>query len=196
MQHPVGFSDADKFIIKGKYVYFNSPGNSYLNKFMSSLKLEEKFKNDDDYEVLCESRATTFKNVKEQIKSNSVSKMIYEEPKQDFKFKKERKGKKINHEKRQCKNIKKNKIRQNGYSYKMYCISQHIIKPIELLEIEELEIEEYYLLNLNNDYIGYFSEDEPYYDSEPFYDSEPYYDSEEEAERQLERGRDMCMWHW
>jgi hypothetical protein len=24
--------------------------NSYLNKFMSTLKLEEKFKNDDDYE--------------------------------------------------------------------------------------------------------------------------------------------------
>jgi len=62
MQHPVGFSDSDKFIIKGKYVYFNSPGNSYLNKFMSSLKLEEKFKNNDDYEVLCKSRATTFKN--------------------------------------------------------------------------------------------------------------------------------------
>jgi hypothetical protein len=174
MQHPVGFSDADKFIIKGKYVYFNSPGNSYLNKFMSSLKLEEKFKNDDDYEGLCESRAATFKNTEEQIKSNPVSKMIYEEPKQDFKFKKERKGKFENIKKRQYKNVKKHKIRQNGYDDKMHYINQHIIKPIELLEKEEFEIEEYYLLNLNNDYSDYCLE------------NDSYYDWEEEEERRLE----------
>ena len=34
MNHPVGFYDSKKFIIKGKYVYYNSPGNSYLNKFI------------------------------------------------------------------------------------------------------------------------------------------------------------------
>ena len=181
MQRPVGFLDADKFIIKGKYVYYNSPGNSYLNKFMSSLKLEEKFKNDDDYEVLCKNRATTSKNVEKQYKPTAVSKMIYEELKEDFKFKKERKGKFKNIQKRQCKNIKKHKIRQNGYNDKMQYISQHIIKANELFKKEEIEIEEYYLLNLNTDYNDY---------SDYYRENNSYYDSEEE-ERQLE-----CAIEW
>jgi hypothetical protein len=32
MHHPLGFYDSEKFIIKGKYVYYNSPGNSYLEQ--------------------------------------------------------------------------------------------------------------------------------------------------------------------
>jgi hypothetical protein len=177
MHHPVGFYDSKKFIIKGKYVYYNSPGNSYLNKFMSNLKLEEKFKNDDDYEILCKICNTTSKNNEQQIKSNNLSKIIYEEPKEDFKFKKERKGKFENIKKRQCKNIKKHKIRQNGYDDKLHYISQHIIKPIQLLENADLEIEEYYLLNLNTDYKDY---------SDYYREDESYYDSEEEEERRLE----------
>jgi hypothetical protein len=78
--------------------------------------------------------------------------------------------------------MKKNKIRQNGYDDKLYSISQHIIKPNELLENKDLEIEEYYLLNLDTDYKDY--SDYPYND-------ESYYDSEEENERQLE-----CAIEW
>ena len=189
MQHPVGFLDAEKFIIKGKYVYYNSPGNNYLNKFMSSLKLEEKFKNDDDYEILCKNSATTSKNIEKQFKPIAVSKMIYEEPKEDFKFKKERKGKFENIKKRQCKNMKKNKIRQNGYDYKMHYIGQHIIKANELLKKEELEIEEYYLLNLNTDYKDY---------SDYSYNDDYYYEYEEENERRMECmiewAKDNCWW--
>jgi len=181
MQHPVGFSDSDKFIIKGKYVYFNSPGNSYLNKFMSSLKLEEKFKNDDDYESLFKINVTS-KNTEEQINVIPVSKMIYEETDKEYKFKKERKGKKINHEKRQCRNMKKNKVRQNGYDDKTHYLNQYILKPNELLENTDLEIEEYYLLNLNTDYKDY---------SDYSYDDDYYYDSEEEYERQME-----CRLEW
>jgi len=177
MNHPVGFYDSKKFIIKGKYVYYNSPGNSYLNKFISSLKLEEKFKNDDDFVILCKICNTTLKNTEEPIKSNNLSKMIYDEPEMEFKFKKERKGKFKSLKKRQYKNMKKRKIRQNGYDDKMHYISQHIIKPIELLENADLEIEEYYLLNLNTDYKDYSD----YYRKDDYY-----YDSEEEEERRLE----------
>jgi hypothetical protein len=182
MQHPVGFIDSEKFVIKGKFVYYNSPGNSYLNKFMSSLKLEEKFKNDDEYEVLCKIYATTSKNTAEDFKAKLVSKMIYEETDKEYKFKKERKGKKINHEKRQCRNMKKNKVRQNGYDDKTHYLNQYILKPTELLENTDLEIEEYYLLNLNTDYKDY---------SDYSYDDDYYYDSEEEYERQME-----CRLEW
>lgn len=182
MQHPAGFSDSEKFIIKGEYVYYNSPGNSYLNKFMSSLQLEEKFENDDNYEILCKNSVTTSKNSEKQYKATPVSKMIYEEPNQDLKFKKERKGKVRNLKKRECRSMKKNKIRQNGYDDKMHHISQHIIKPIELVEKEELEIEEYYVLNLYTDYNDY---------SDYSYEDDSYCDSDEEYERHME-----CRIEW
>lgn len=188
MYHPRGFIDAGNIIIKdNKYAYYNSPGNSYLNKFISGLQLEEKFKNDDDYEELC-ALYSSYKKKDNIIMCNPkpVTIHCYEETPYEDKLQKKRKGtqktqknqKNQKKRKEKMRNMKKNTIRQNGYDDKTYFITQHTIKPMELLDKTDFEIEEHYLYNLNVDRSSY-SFDE--------YD----YDSEEERDR-----REECAVEW
>jgi hypothetical protein len=189
MYHPTGFIDAGNIIIKDKkYAYYNSPGHSYLNKFISALQLEEKFKNDDDYEELCALYSSCIKK-ENVIVCNPKPFTIhsYEETTYEDKFQKKRKETKKTQKnqktqktqkkrKEKMRNMKKNKIRQNGYDDKTYFISQYTLKPMELLDETDFEIEEHYLLNLN---VDRYSFDE--------YD----YDSEEERDR-----REECAIEW
>lgn len=173
MYHPKGFSDAKNIIIAGKYAYYSSPGNTYFNKLINGLRLEDKFKNDDDYEAFREfylslNEKTTVTVVSNPVSKNNFDETLYEDVIQikikektatkynKIKQKNVTKYNKIQQNTKKEKNRKnankkKNKIRQNGYDDKMYFINQQIIKPRELIDEKELEIEEHYLYNLVDD---------------------------------------------
>lgn len=184
MYYPKGFSDSEKFVIKGSFFYYNSPGNSYLNKFISGLTLEDKFENDDIYNYSREFYLSLNKNASPHIVSKPITQNCFDESLYNYEYNfkkvmKERKNKTKNNKNRQ-KNIKKNKIRQNGYDDKQYFINQQIIKPIDQLDEKDLEIEEHYLFNLNTDRQIYKD-----------FGSEYDYDSEKERDRQEE-----CIIEW
>lgn len=152
MYHPKGFTDSDKFVLKGQFFYYNYHGDSYLNKFMGGLSLEDKFKNDDIYNYYREVYLSFNKKHDTCIVSNHASKKSYDDSLYDYEYKMKKEIKKIKNKtqsqkkiKKKC--IKKNKIRQNGYDDKHYFINQQIIKPLEQLDEKELEIEEHYLFN-------------------------------------------------
>ena len=193
MYHPKGFSDSEKFVIKGSFFYYNSPGNSYLNKFISGLTLEEKFENDDIYNYSREFYLSLNKNMSSYIVTKPISQNCYDDSVYNYEYNfkkamKERKNETKNNKnnknpKKRQKNIKKNKIRQNGYDDKQYFINQQIIKPIDQLDEKDLEIEEHYLFNLNCD------RKKPN-DSEYDFDLQEEFDRQEECA--IEWFRDNC----
>ena len=183
MYHPKGFSDAKNIVIAGKYAYYSSPGNTYFNKFINGLRLEDKFKNDDDYEAFRAFYLSLNEKTKVTVVSNPVSKNNFDETLYEDVIQikiKEKTATKYNKIKENTKkeknrknaNKKKNKIRQNGYDDKMYFINQQIIKPRELIDEKELEIEEHYLYNLVDDNCASNDDD---------YDSEKERDMQEEC---------------
>lgn len=183
MYHPKGFSDAKNIVIAGKYAYYSSPGNTYFNKFINGLRLEDKFKNDDEYEAFRAFYLSLNEKTKVTVVSNPVSKNNFDETLYEDVIQikiKEKTATKYNKIKENTKkeknrknaNKKKNKIRQNGYDDKMYFINQQIIKPRELIDEKELEIEEHYLYNLVDDNCASNDDD---------YDSEKERDMQEEC---------------
>jgi len=192
MYHPTGFSDAKNIVIAGKYAYYSSPGNTYFNKLINGLRLEDKFKNDDDYEAFRAFYLSLNEKIKVTVLSKPASKTNYDDTLYEdviqIKIKEKKcKAKNVKSEKkiqqntkkeknRKNANKKKNKIRQNGYDDKMYFINQQIIKPRELIDEKELEIEEHYLYNLFDDNCASNDDD---------------YDYEKELDRQEE-----CHLEW
>ena len=199
MQRPSGFSDAEKFIIKGKYVYYNSPGNSYLNKFMSGLKLEEKFKNDDDFDEFSEKRRIS-KNITEAIVEVSVEKIsniaLYKEynivcdlqqnKKGKMRVSKNKQGESKNKQiKKRNNKEKKNRLARNDN--KMFSLNQYVIKSSQLLDEKELEIEDWYLCNLDVDFRDHSDDYRVCYDSDDDYE-------DMQRECRIEYARDNCRW--
>jgi len=199
MQGLLGFSDAEKFIIKGNYVYYNSPGNSYLNKFMSSLKLEEKFKNDDDFDEFSGKRRIS-KNITESIASCSAEKIgntaLYNEynivcdlqqnKKDKMRVSKNKQGvSKKNQIKKRNNKEKKNRLARNDN--KMFRLNQYVIKSSQLLDEKELEIEDWYLCNLNVDFRDHSDDYRVCYDSDDDFE-------DMQRECRIEYARDNYRW--
>ena len=202
MRHPTGFFDAHNFVIKENGVYNNSPGNSYLNKFVSGLKLEEKFQNDDFDEFLKKCREP--KNITEPINATiEIKKMInYDFENYDFEKKHNvvcdsRRNKKGNQRqtkeklreskekqsKKKGNKLKKNRLARNDA--KMFYINQYITKPTQLLDKKEIEIENWYLEYLNIDLVDHSDDCRISYDSDEEFE-------ERQLECQIEYARYMC----
>jgi hypothetical protein len=151
MYHPEGFIDSNNYIIKGNNylitgnkAFYYVEGDSYYAKFMNSLSLEDKFKNDDIHEERIRlSQYNYKKNTEKDYSGKTIKKINYnDEYKYDYKFENDRKGKsacKIRRNKRKF--MKKNKIRQQGYSQKIFYQSEYTIKPDELISNLDIEIE-------------------------------------------------------
>jgi hypothetical protein len=141
MYHPQGFQDCKSIIIKNNNAYYYSDGSSYLDKFINNLTLEQKFKNEDEYKELCEIYKNP-KNIQENayVKTTKFSKMIYEDSNYNYKICKKRKGKFNKIKSKRVKFMKKNKIRQDGYDYKLF-----MTQPQNFNECEnEEEVCDYY----------------------------------------------------
>jgi hypothetical protein len=151
MYHPEGFIDSNNYIIKGNNylitgnkAFYYVEGDSYYAKFMNSLSLEDKFKNDDIHEERIRlSQYNYKKNTQEDSSGKTIKKFNYDdEYNYDYKFENNKKGKsacKIRRNKRKF--MKKNKIRQQGYSQKIFYQSEYTIKPDELISNLDIEIE-------------------------------------------------------
>lgn len=160
----------------------------------------------------------TVKNNDNKIQEQNLNKINYDDEICCYKFPKERKGKlnkskkgqwnkeeenQINKEENQInkednhkevkkkiygKKMKKNKIRQNGFDDKMFCVSQNVIKLDNLLsdyELNDIYYEEKYEFpcKANN----YYGDDITLYNYDDFenYNEFDYYDKREESRYRL-----------
>ena len=186
-----GFRDADNFhtdVISG---YYYSPGNSYANKFVNSLRLEDKYKNDDDYNELAKKYQITKKSeqtITEYFaRKNITNEDDYEYNDFSFGFLRSKKGQIQNANNKQTKKknnkIKKNRLARNDN--KMFNINQCILKPSQLLDKKELENENWYLEHVNIDLKDHSNDYKRFYDSDDDYE-------ERQLECWIEYARDHC----
>jgi hypothetical protein len=140
-----GFKDSANIRIKNGSVYYFTIGDTYLSRFKNSLRLEDKFKNDDAFEDM-------LINVVNVEREKVLKRFEAEEPKPiktydesvshdydgyKFSLRKSRVSKKMrNLKKRENCNTKKNKIKQNGYDEKLNNIRLSI-PPVVALRVDD-----------------------------------------------------------
>lgn len=129
MIHPQGFKDSKNIHIKNNSAYHFVVGDdTYLNRFINSLRLEDKYENDEAFQDMLINVVN--------VKREKFLKLLEPEPKpiktyddhpdllhhDGYKvmLRKSRLSKKMrNLKKRENSNTKKNKVKQNGYDEKM-----------------------------------------------------------------------------
>jgi len=126
MNHISGFKDSRNIIIKDGIPVFYYTGDSYLEKLKNGISLVTLF----EIETFCITvkEINNTKNVDElkqnELKQNELKYYYYETDDtydNDFSiFPKIRKGKWNKQKHFHCKKFKKNKSKQDGYSYKLY----------------------------------------------------------------------------
>lgn len=116
------FADSSNIKIIDNIPYYSFNGKSYLEKLKNGLSLDIVFAMEDGYGLYVENKKNIVnEEIIKQIQPNSYRYKLYDE-KYDYSINlHSRKGKKYN-TKSYCRNIKKNKIRQNGYNDKLYLI--------------------------------------------------------------------------
>ena len=173
MYHPSGFSDSNNIIIKDNVPYFYYNGNSYRDKLKNGLVLDYIFDIDTSYIQITKQIE---EEKKEVIKINEIldndnnftedSNINYIHP-----LKRSKKYKFYKLKKRNDRNLKKNKIKQNGYTYKLFIIEQNL--P-ELNFDSAIDNNQYYDVydDYSNDGYDDYHADEEYDD---YYNSDDYY---------------------
>jgi hypothetical protein len=122
---PLQFADSSNIKIIGNMAYFSFNGKSYLERLKNGLTLEYVFEMEDGIIIEENNKNIVNEEIIKQLQPNSYRYKLYDE-KYDYSINlHSRKGKK-NNKKIYSKNTKKNKIRQNGYSDKLYFIESNL----------------------------------------------------------------------
>jgi hypothetical protein len=151
------FMDSINIVIIDDVPHFSYSGKSYLEKLKNGLSLDLVFFMED-----------SVVQPKEKVQKN-VKVLVEEDYKQPQPFKHElfveeydyevmpmpRKGKKII-KNRSDKNMKKNKVKQNGYNHKMHTIEDNLPETIQLTDPCNDHYSEYFNYF---DYFDYFDSD-------------------------------------
>jgi hypothetical protein len=194
-----GFKDSANIRIKNGSVYYFTIGDTYLSRFKNSLRLEDKFKNDDAFEDM-------LINIVNVEREKVLKRLEAEEPKpiktydelvsrdyDGYKLttRKSRLTKKMrNLKKRENSNTKKNKVRQNGYDDKSNNIRLSIPPTLAIREDDPLfnyeDWDDYWICNANYD-----DTSDMYNDNRSTTTSE---DEEYAFECGVEYVRDMSRW--
>ena len=140
MIHPTGFSDSENIIIIDNVPHFVYTGSTYKDKLKNGLSLEYVF--EQEYMI-----PIAYEEVVEAVESHDTRvnlKFVDYEEKYEFYEEKEfqtcgltRKGNWRQFKNREARNTKKNSIKINGYTDKLFAIEQNL--P-ELLDESRSEI--------------------------------------------------------
>ena len=140
MIHPTGFSDSENIIIIDNVPYFHYTSSTYKDKLKNGLSLEYVF--EQEYMI-----PIAYEEVVEAVESHDTRvnlKFVDYEEKYEFYEEKEfqtcgltRKGNWRQFKNREARNTKKNSIKINGYTDKLFAIEQ---KLPELLDESRSEI--------------------------------------------------------
>ena len=148
MIHPPGFSDSKTIHIKNGSAYHFTVGDTYLSRFKNSLRLEDKFENDDAFQDMIINVVNVerekFQKRLEAAEPIIPIKTYHEKDSHDydcykFTLRKSRLSKKTkNLKKRENSNTKKNKVKQDGNDEKMKNIMLSIPPTIAIREDDPL----------------------------------------------------------
>ena len=144
MYQLAGYSDSDNIIIdpNSNRAYFHYTGTSYRDRLKNGLLLEKVYEQEESYVLEAESIVVNAKT--QPLQSSKPCKYddsinlthIYDQD--EYKKRKNRSKKHI----KKNMNKKKHKIRQNGYSDKLFVLEQNLPK-----EYDEKEDSYYYIEN-------------------------------------------------
>ena len=135
MFQPTEFLDGENIIIINDIPYFRYTGVTYKDKLKNGLPLEYVFYMEDSVQNSVEE----VKKMKEKIVPKYYKEEKYYEEEDNKEYNElyvVRKGKKWSPKKRQAKNIKKNKIRQTGYTYKLFAIEQELPDVVDVFDLD------------------------------------------------------------
>lgn len=127
MYQLTGYSDSDNIIIdqNSNRAYFHYEGTSYRDRLKNGLSLEQVYEQEDPFVLETESIVVSTKTPPSPLlmscKYDENVNIIYDQD--DHKKRKNRYKKNV--EKKNM-NKKKNKIRQNGYSDKLFVLEQNM----------------------------------------------------------------------
>ena len=121
MYHPSGYLDSSNIVIYNKNAYYYIIGTSYKDKLKNSLSLEYVFRQEDNDSYITDDPIIEIisKDIPNKRLSNKFD--YYEFNDYNYSKRKKKINKKFN-----MRNLKKNKIRQNGYSDKIFNITQNL----------------------------------------------------------------------
>lgn len=116
------FMDAQNIVIINDVPHFSFKGNSYLGKLKNGLSLDFVFSMEDSY---IKSDDNVAENFEEEKHYEPLKHELFDEKYDYDVVPMPRKGKKVI--KKRCdKNMKKNKVKQNGYNDKLYTIESNL----------------------------------------------------------------------
>lgn len=143
MYQPTEFKDGDNIIIVNDIPYYRYTGVTYKDKLKNGLSLDYVFQLEDaiyNEDPLVDEEIDSDKN----DGPNCTDIMVDYEDYYDFYEQNEfqtiplaRKGKWVSLKKRNARNLKKNSIRQNGYTDKLFTIEQHLSDISETNDIND-----------------------------------------------------------
>ncbi len=123
MSRPNGdFTDSNNIVIVNDVPYFSFKGNSYLEKLKNGLPLDFVFFTEDS---AVQSEEKLEESVKEEKQYQPLKHELFVEEYDYDVIPMPRKGKRVIR-KRCDKNMKKNKVKQNGYNDKLYKIESNL----------------------------------------------------------------------
>jgi hypothetical protein len=166
------FIDAQNIIIIDNIPHYSFKGNSYLEKLKNGLSLEFVFLMEDS-SIQPEKKFE--ENVEKKYQYQPFKHELFAEEYDCEPFSMSRKGKNLI-KKRCCKNMKKNKVKQNGYNDKLYNIEDNLpsiwepdnvddyyVNGDDSLDDYSYDFDNY--SNYNDHYLEYWGINEQDYDS-------------------------------
>lgn len=134
MFQPTEFLDGEHIVIIDGVPQYHYTGVTYRDKLKNGLTLNHVFYIQDLVTVIDDVVAKENKSndIKEPSKFVDYEENhIFYEQKEYQLTRKSRKGKRLSFKKRHARNIKKNKVKTNGYSDKLFAIEQELPEIIE-----------------------------------------------------------------
>jgi hypothetical protein len=130
--HPNHFSDSENIIIINNIPYFNYIGTTYKDKLKNKLSLECLFQHENFIPTFNDMNR---KSTEEKDKIYNIKNMDLVDYGEKYGFYEQRefninglkrKGKYLPLKKKQARNIKKNTVKTNGYTNKLFIIEQNL----------------------------------------------------------------------